>query len=107
MADDGYPSLEALKALSTTMGRDRWHGASDVAQVVASFLRCHPRVEAVRYAGLKSDPLFQAASTSLECGFGPQVSYMVAGEWRQVVCEVEDPKDAVMSLEHALGRMGV
>ena len=102
MDSDAYPTLETLKELAATMGRDRWRNASDVAQVVASYLRCHPRVEEVRYAGLKSDPLFPEAATTLECGFGPVVMYKAVGEWHFLECAPDDPRDVVMRLERSL-----
>lgn len=85
------------------MGAERWRLVSDVAQVVASYLRCHPKVEAVRYPGLKSDPLFEEASHILVGGFGPKVLYNAAGEWHKLICEPADPKETVMSLERLIG----
>ena len=102
MDKQAYPSLDALKEMSATLGRDRWREVSDVAQVVASYLCCHPKVEEVRYAGLKADPLFSRAATTLERGFGPVVMYRVVGEWHSLVCVPEDPRAAVMRLEQAL-----
>ncbi|MBR3318227.1 MAG: PLP-dependent transferase [Atopobiaceae bacterium] len=84
------------------MGRTQWRTASDVAQVVANYLRCHPRVEAVRYPGLKSDPLFAKAACTLVGGFGPYVTFRVAGEWHVLHCEEADSRDVVMELEREL-----
>ena len=86
------------------MGRQRWRLVSDVAQVVASYLRCHPLVDAVRYPGLKDDPQFEEASRTLVGGFGPMVWYSVAGEWRQLSCEPADARDVVMGLERELAK---
>lgn len=86
------------------MGRQQWRLVSDVAQVVACYLRCHPRVEAVRYPGLKEDPLFKKASCTLVGGFGPCVWYCVAGEWRELVCEAGDARELVLSLEHIMSK---
>ena len=94
--------LAELVVLAGTMGHGRWRLVSDVAQVVASYLRCHPRVEAVRYPGLKDDPLFAEAACTLVGGFGPFVDFRVAGEWRRVECGPGDPREAVMQLEYAL-----
>ena len=99
---DSKLELAELRALSAELGRARWGEVSDVAQVVANYLRCHPRVEAVRYPGLKSDPLFAEASHTLVGGFGPLVQYCVAGKWRTLACVAEDPRDAVMRLERML-----
>ena len=84
------------------MGSDRWRQVSDVAQVVANYLRCHPRVEAVRYPGLKSDPLFERAAQTLRGGFGPLVHYEVDGQWHCLECAPGDAKDAVLELEERL-----
>ncbi len=92
-----------LLLLSERMGRECWREVSDVAQVVASYLRCHPRVEAVRYPGLKSDPDFEHAAHTLIGGFGPVVWYCTAGEWHELVCEPGNAKDIVMALERVLG----
>jgi O-acetylhomoserine/O-acetylserine sulfhydrylase-like pyridoxal-dependent enzyme len=86
---------------------ERWHRASDAAQVVASYLRCHPRVERVSYPGLKSDPSFAVAARTLQGGFGPLVDVCVAGDgkdgaWRRVTCGESDPKAQVMMLEKSL-----
>lgn len=80
----------------------RYRAASDVAQVVANYLRCHPRVEEVRYPGLKGDPSFAVAARTLVGGFGPWVDYRSDGTWHRVTCEPEDPKVAVMRLEREL-----
>lgn len=101
-ASSGDISLEQLQALAEEMGRTQWRTASDVAQVVANYLRCHPRVEAVRYPGLKSDPLFAKAACTLVGGFGPYVTFRVAGEWHVLHCEEADSRDVVMELEREL-----
>ena len=73
-----------------------------VAQVVANYLVCHPRVEAVRYPGLKSDPDFPRAANTLVGGVGPRVAYQVAGEWRLWEADGRDARDQVMELENLL-----
>ena len=82
----------------------RWHMASDAAQVVACYLRCHPKVGEVRYPGLKQDGSFAVASRTLQQGFGPRVDYRLAGsdEWQSVRCDSADPRDQVLALEDAL-----
>ena len=94
--------IDALSALSSQMGRERWRVLSDVAQVVANYLTCHPRVEAVRYPGLKADPDFPHAANVLVGGFGPYVRYRMAGEWRLWEADERDPRDQVMDLERLL-----
>ena len=99
--------IDALSALSSQLGRERWRVLSDAAQVVATYLVCHPRVEAVRYPGLKSDPDFTRAANTLVGGFGPYVRYCVAGEWRLWEADARDVRDVreqVMELEVLLGR---
>lgn len=102
--------LEELSALAAHMGRERWRAVSDVAQVVAHYLRCHPAVEEVRYPGLKSDLQFSVAACKLVGGFGPHVRYRTAGKWHDFVCEPFDhdaeshAKQVVMSLEKGLSK---
>ena len=96
--------IDALSALSSQMGRERWRALSDAAQVVANYLVCHPRVEAVRYPGLKTDPDFPRAANALVGGFGPRVAYRVAGEWRIWEADARDAREQVMELEILLGR---
>lgn len=84
------------------MGRERWRALSDAAQVVANYLVCHPRVEAVRYPGLKSDPDFGRAANTLVGGFGPRAAYRAAGEWRLWEADDRDARDQVMELEMRL-----
>ncbi|SER40385.1 PLP-dependent transferase [Parafannyhessea umbonata] len=54
--------------------------SSDVAQVVATYLLCHPRVRRVWYPGIKGDDSFAAASNVLQGGFGPVVDFEAEGE---------------------------
>ena len=77
---------------------------SDAAQVVACYLRCHPKVECVRYPGLKDDPSFPVASVTLQGGFGPIVDYQVAGVWQRFEATEDDVRTQVMALEEALRR---
>ncbi|HJA27978.1 MAG TPA: PLP-dependent transferase [Candidatus Olsenella pullicola] len=94
--------IDTLLALSSQMGRERWRTLSDAAQVVANYLVCHPRVEAVRYPGLKADPDFPRAANTLVGGFGPLVAYRMAGEWRLWEADERDARDQVMELESLL-----
>lgn len=102
----GALSLDALAALATDLGRERWRAVSDAAQVVACYLACHPRVEAVRYPGLKSDELFPRAANALVGGFGPRVAFLAAGapagEWFLWEADARDARDQVMELEALL-----
>lgn len=78
------------------------HAASDAAQVVAAYLACHPRVEAVRYPGLKADPSFARATSQLVGGFGPYVDYMwkeSPGEWHRFVATDEDARTQIINFE--------
>ena len=94
--------LATLQALSSRMGRERWRVLSDAAQVVANYLACHPRVEAVRYPGLTADPDFPRAANELVGGFGPYVAYRAAGEWRLWEADDRDAREQVMELEMRL-----
>lgn len=97
-----FLDLHDLVELRGRMGDGPWREVSDVAQVVANYARCHPRVEAVRYPGLKGDPLFDEAAHTLVGGFGPRVAYLVGGTWHLLACGAGDARDAVMRLEHEL-----
>ncbi len=99
---EGHLDIDALSALSSQMGRERWRALSDSAQVVANYLACHPRVEAVRYPGLKTDPDFPRAASELVGGFGPRVAYLAAGEWRLWEADERDSRVQVMELEALL-----
>ena len=81
-----------------------WHASSDEAQVVAAYLRCHPRVRELRYPGLRCDPSFEVAARTLQGGFGPYVDYRL-GEgtpWHRIACTGADPRETVIALERAL-----
>ena len=75
----GGPPLDRLAELAESMPAGEWRARSDAAQAVACYLACHPRVAAVRYPGLTSDPDYQRASSTLRCGFGPWVDVCPAG----------------------------
>ena len=75
----GGPPLDRLAELAKSMPAGEWRARSDAAQAVACYLVCHPRVAAVRYPGLTSDPDYQRASSTLRCGFGPWVDVCLAG----------------------------
>lgn len=78
------------------------HAASDAAQVVAAYLACHPRVEAVRYPGLKADPSFAHATSQLVGGFGPYVDYTwkeSPGEWHRFTATDEDARTQIINFE--------
>lgn len=101
-----FLDLGVLQTLSSELGRERWRALSDAAQVVASYLACHPRVESVRYPGLKADPDFGRASCELVGGFGPRVAYRMsdapAGEWELWEADERDAREQVMELEGLL-----
>ena len=78
------------------------HAASDAAQVVAAYLACHPRVEAVRYPGLKADLSFARATSQLVGGFGPYVDYTwkeSPGEWHRFTATDEDVRTQIINFE--------
>ena len=78
------------------------HAASDAAQVVAAYLACHPRVGAVRYPGLKTDPSFARATSQLVGGFGPYVDYTwkgLPGEWHRFVATEGDARTQIINFE--------
>lgn len=93
------PAVDALYALDA-----RRRKAADAAQVLAAYLLCHPRVEEVRYPGLKTDPSFPVASSQLTGGFGPLVDFRLREEdgWHRVTATAEDATCQVIGLERAL-----
>lgn len=102
----GGPPLDALTELAKFMLAGEWRARSDVAQAVACYLACHPRVAAVRYPGLTSDPDYQRASSTLRCGFGPWVDVCLAGGekpgWLRLDVTDADAPTWVMRLEELL-----
>lgn len=102
----GALSLDALAGLADALGPERWRAASDVAQVAACYLACHPRVAEVRYPGLKTDPDFGRATSTLRRGFGPRVAWRLAdapvGEWWLWEAVPGDACAQVMGLEGLL-----
>ena len=51
--------------------------ASDCASVVATYLRCHPKVTSLRYFGLKQDQSKANAACVLRAGFGSSIDFQV------------------------------
>lgn len=102
----GGPPLDALTELAKSMLAGEWRARSDVAQAVACYLACHPRVAAVRYPGLTSDAAYQEASSTLRCGFGPWVDVRLADAekdaWLRVDVTNGDAPAWVMRLEALL-----
>lgn len=99
-ADD--VTVSATGAEEQASARVSRHAASDAAQVVAAYLACHPRVEAVRYPGLKTDSSFARATSQLVGGFGPYVDYMwkeSPGEWHRFVATDEDARTQIINFE--------
>lgn len=95
-------TISATGAEEQASARVSRHAASDAAQVVAAFLVCHPRVEAVRYSGLKTDPNFARATSQLVGGFGPYVDYMwkeSPGEWHRFTATDEDARTQIINFE--------
>ena len=102
----GGPPLDRLAELAKSMPAGEWRARSDVAQAVACYLACHPRVAAVRYPGLTSDAAYQEASSTLRCGFGPWVDVRLADAekdaWLRVDVTNGDALAWVMRLEELL-----
>ena len=102
----GGPPLDRLAELAESMPAGEWRARSDAAQAVACYLACHPRVAAVRYPGLTSDPDYQRASSTLRCGFGPWVDVCLAGGekpgWLRLDVTDADAPTWVMRLEELL-----
>ena len=95
-------TVAATGAEEQASARVSRHAASDAAQVVAAYLACHPRVEAVRYPGLKADPSFSRATSQLVGGFGPYVDYTwkeSPGEWHRFTATDEDARAQIINFE--------
>ena len=95
-------TISATGAEEQASARVSRHAASDAAQVVAAYLACHPRVEAVRYPGLKTDPNFARATSQLVGGFGPYVDYVwkeSPGEWHRFTATDEDARTQIINFE--------
>ena len=95
-------TISATGAEEQASARVSRHAASDAAQVVAAYLACHPRVEAVRYPGLKTDPSFARATSQLVGGFGPYMDYMwreSPGEWHRFTATDEDARTQIINFE--------
>jgi cystathionine beta-lyase/cystathionine gamma-synthase len=85
-------SLDALPGISDERGAQvgealrtfnvRRRKANDVAQVIALFLMCHPKVHHVSYPGLPHDHSHEAAAKQLRNGFGPVVDFALGPTYR-------------------------
>ena len=89
------------------MSAGEWRRASDAAQVLARYLRCHPCVQEVRYPGLTSDAAYREASSTLRGGFGPQVVVLLAnGNWYSLDVDDKTPAyDLVLEAEELLATL--
>ncbi|MBR2682244.1 MAG: PLP-dependent transferase [Atopobiaceae bacterium] len=105
---DALPELRlercALMSDEITARANAWHETSDAAQVVAAYLRCHPRVRSLRYPGLRGDPSFEVAARTLVGGFGPFVDYQLKDQpaWVRWEANDTDAREQVMALEAML-----
>lgn len=72
-------SKRVVTDLSTGIDRfdERRQACWDNTQALAAYLVCHPKVREVRYPGIKTDPSFQVAATTLQHGFGPCVDFVM------------------------------
>src|SRR5690348_9900230 len=76
---DSWLVLRGIKTLAVRMDR---HCAN--AQRIADALQSHPKVTAVHYPGLTSDPGHEVAAKQMS-GFGGMVSFRVAGGEEEAV----------------------
>ncbi len=90
--------------MQEAMEAGEWRVRSDSAQVVANFLRCHPKVAEVRYPGLTNDPCYREASSTLRGGFGPIAWLRIDDRWFTFEATLEDARSQVIALELLLGR---
>lgn len=73
-ADNAWLFLQGLETLHLRMERH-----SENALKVAEFLESHPKVNWVRYPGLKSNENYEIASKYLKKGFGGMVTFDIKG----------------------------
>ncbi len=100
----GGPSLSEVLEVQAGMDADEWRRVSDLAQVVANYLVCHPRVAEVRYPGLTGDPSYHEASCTLRGGFGPEIRVRLSGQgaWLRYLAEDGLAAEQVLTLEKAI-----
>ncbi|WP_322151878.1 hypothetical protein [Paratractidigestivibacter sp.] len=102
--DEKGPDLGVLLCMQEQMGAGEWRMRSDAAQVIANYLRCHPKVAEVRYPGLTSDASYHEASCTLRGGFGPYIWLRLRSQWFVLDATAEDVKDQVLDLERILSK---
>lgn len=83
---------------------EQWRKLSDVAHIVASYLRCHPKIAEVRWPGLTTDPSYKLASQIFEAGFGARIDWQLKGceDWHSFYAQLEDWASQVLEFEHML-----
>ena len=72
--DNAWMFLQGIETLHLRMQRH-----CDNALKTAEFLKNHPKVDWVRYPGLKDDPAFKLANKYLKNGFGGMVVFGIKG----------------------------
>ncbi|OHD70743.1 MAG: O-acetylhomoserine aminocarboxypropyltransferase [Spirochaetes bacterium RBG_16_49_21] len=72
--DNAWIFLQGIETLPLRVQRH-----SENATAVAQYLKKHPKVEWVRYPGLKDDPTYPVASRYLKKGFGGMVVFGIKG----------------------------
>jgi O-acetylhomoserine (thiol)-lyase len=72
--DNAWIFLQGIETLALRMERHCQNAAE-----VATYLKNHPKVDWVRYPGLKDDPSFPLAQKYLQNGFGGMVVFGVTG----------------------------
>lgn len=80
-----FNSWLVLRGIRTLPARMRFH--SENALALARFLQTHPRVEAVHYPGLESDPGYEIARRQMR-SFGGMLSFRVAGRREDAIAVV-------------------
>jgi O-acetylhomoserine (thiol)-lyase len=75
--DNAWYFLQGIETLPLRMERH-----CDNALKVAEYLKKHPKVEWVRYPGLKDDPAYPVASKYLKRGFGGMVVFGIKGGFK-------------------------
>lgn len=104
----GYSRLSSDElSVYQSVAREQWRKLSDVASILASYLRCHPQVAKVHWPGLTTDQSFTIASRMLEGGFGARIDWQLKGceDWHSSYAQLGDWTSQVLVFERNLGSL--
>jgi cystathionine gamma-lyase len=93
---DSFLALRGVKTLALRMQRHSENGLE-----IASWLERHPKVESVRYPGLKSHPQHELARRQMEAGYSGMISVVIKGGLDAAKAMLE--RTQLFSLAESLG----